>query len=332
MTPVRWTAVAAGGEHTCALRSDGSAWCFGRNNFQQVGAGGTPFGYDARPIRLPTANDWTTITVGHQHSCGRRAGGNVWCWGRNDSGQLGDGTTVSNGTPVHYTEPQDYPYEAVAAGAHHTCALRQGGGLRTCAGTTTGGFPDAIPNWTGSFMKSIAEGDDDSCGITSSGALVCDVLGNNATTNSTKAWTRVDVGGGFWCALASGGALWCRGDGIWGQLGDGTNLSSATPVQVGASLHWVTVSAGGRHACAITADGTLYCWGANEAGQLGDTTTARRSTPAYVGTGWAQVSAGEDHTCAIRQDETLWCWGKGAYGRLGTNGTTDATSPTRVVD
>ncbi len=332
MPPPKWTAVAAGGEHTCALRDDHSVWCWGRNNFSQVGAGGTPFGYDARPIKLPTANDWSSIVVGHQHSCGLRGTGTAWCWGRGDSGQLGNGMTVSNGTPVQYTEPQDYPYEQLSAGAYHTCALRSGGGLRTCAGAVTLGFPDAIPGYTGSFLETISSGGDESCAVTATGAVKCDVLGDDVVTSSTHTYTAVDVGESFWCALATGGTLYCAGDGIWGQLGNGANLTSATPVQTGPSLYWVEISAGGRHACGITADGTLYCWGANEAGQLGDTTTQRRSTPTYVGTGWEKVSAGDDHTCAIKTDDSLWCWGKGEYGRLGSNGTANATSPTRVVE
>lgn len=332
MPPPKWTAVAAGGEHTCALRDNGSVWCWGRNNFSQVGAGGTPFGYDARPIKLQTADDWTAIVVGHQHSCGLRGGGNAWCWGRGDSGQLGNGMTSGSATPVQYTEPQDYPYEQLSAGAYHTCALRSGGGLRTCAGSVTLGFPDATPSYTGSFLESISSGGDESCAITATGRVTCDVLGEDAVGNSAHAYTAVDVGDSFWCALASGGTLYCAGDGIWGQLGNGANTSSATPVQAGSSLYWVQVSAGGRHACGITADGTLYCWGANERGQLGDTTTQRRGTPTYVGTGWEKVSAGADHTCAIKTDDSLWCWGKGEYGRLGSNGTTDRTSPTRVVE
>jgi alpha-tubulin suppressor-like RCC1 family protein len=330
--PIRWTSVSAGGEHSCATRDDGSMWCFGRNNFSQVGGGGTPFGYDARPIRLPTANDWTAVAVGHQHSCGLRSNGDVYCWGRGDSGQLGNGMTSSNATPVHYTEPQNYPYDAISAGAYHTCALRQGGGLRTCAGAVTLGFPDAVPSYTGSFLETIASGGDESCAVTNTSALRCDVLGNDAVSNSSRTWISVDVGDSFWCARASGGTLFCQGDGIWGQLGNGADTSSATPVQVGASLYWVEITAGGRHACGITANGTLYCWGANESGQLGDTTTTRRSTPTYVGTGWTAVSAGDNHTCAIRTDDSLWCWGEGTYGRLGTNSTTDATAPTRVVD
>jgi alpha-tubulin suppressor-like RCC1 family protein len=330
--PPKWTQVAAGGEHTCALRDDHSVWCWGRNNFSQVGAGGTPFGYDARPIKLPTADDWYSIVSGDQHSCGIRGAGTAWCWGRGDSGQLGNMQTVSSGTPVQFKDPQDYTYEQLSAGAFHTCALRTGGGNRLCAGTTTGGFPSAAPSYTGSYFDDISSGGDDSCAITATGAVKCDVLGDHAVNNSTHSYTAVDAGQDFWCALATGGTLYCAGAGIWGQLGNGAELDSATPVQAGGSLYWVDVSAGGRHACGVTVDGTLYCWGANEAGQLGDTTTQRRDTPTYVGTGYVSVSAGTDHTCAIKTDGSLWCWGKGDYGRLGSNGTGNATSPKQVVE
>ena len=329
--PIVWTAIAAGGEHTCALRDDGSMWCFGRNNYKQLGAGGTPFGFDARPIRLETANDWTAVAAGDAHACGLRTDGRAWCWGRGDSGQLGNGNLVTTATPVQFTEPQDYPYGELSAGATHTCALRDGGTTSSCAGMIAGGFPASTPAYMGVFLQTIGSGGDSACGVTAAGVIRCELFEEPLTTNSAHTWRSIEPGDAFWCALTENNTLYCRGDGVWGQLGDGTSNSSATPRQVGPSIAWAQVSAGGRHACAIAMDSTLYCWGANESGQLGDTTITRRTSPSYVGTGWVRVSAGKDHTCGIKLDGTLWCWGEGTYGRLGTSSTTDATRPTAVT-
>lgn len=327
-----WTAVGAGLEHTCALRGDGTMWCFGRNNFEQLGNAGMPFGSNTTPVRVGFAADWRSLTVGDQHACGTRADGTAWCWGRNDHGQLGNGTLVTTGTPVNYTEPQEVPYLALTAGTHHTCGLRDGGGLRTCAGSITNGTLYPTPGYNGAFFAMVASGGDASCGVDTNNRLWCDALGDNETSNGARAWRALDVGDGFWCALTTTGALYCQGFGIWGQLGDGTSQSSSTPVQAGSSLTWTTVSAGGRHACGIASDSTLYCWGANDAGQLGDGTTQRRAAPAQVSGGWRMVSAGTDHTCGTKLDGSLWCWGKGANGRLGNGATENALSPIRVTD
>ena len=133
-------------------------------------------------------------------------------------------------------------------------------------------------------------------------------------------WRSVTAGNTRTCALRNDDSLWCWGNNVKGQLGDGTVETRPSPVQVEAGSTWRTVDAGYFHTCGIRRDGTLWCWGENFAGQLGDGTTGTmRTNPTPVGqdADWAQVAVGDYHTCARRKDESIWCWGDNNYGQLG---------------
>lgn len=151
-------------------------------------------------------------------------------------------------------------------------------------------------------------------------------------TGSTKltikaAFTAVAPGGYHTVALKIDGSLFAWGKNLAGQLGDGTNIDKATPVQAGTVKTWVKVAAGEFHSLAIRADGTLWAWGSNLFGQLGDGTFVNKSAPTKIGTAttWVAVSAGKSHTVALKKDGTLWAWGSNASGELG-NGTVDPSN------
>ncbi|HLG19760.1 MAG TPA: hypothetical protein VI895_08100 [Bdellovibrionota bacterium] len=168
-------------------------------------------------------------------------------------------------------------------------------------------------------------------------------------------WTKVSTGGsqsyvdqqpgGHTCAIASDGTLWCWGSNDWGQLGDGSYVSSSTPVQVGTETNWMTVDAKGNHTCGIrgTTKGSLWCWGQNykkapedsydqgdqgngNPGLLGlgraydETWSVPSPTQVGTDTDWASLGLGHHHGCGIRDDgtdQTLWCWGSNGASGLG---------------
>src|SRR5882672_4357990 len=138
--------------------------------------------------------------------------------------------------------------------------------------------------------------------------------------------TGIDLGGFHSCARFQDGTVGCGGLNDRGQLGDGTQTDSATPVVVAGITGAAAVTGGGFHTCARFPDGTLQCWGRNNAGQLGDPGTLREAvtTPVRVTgiTTATAVSAGGFHTCALPGDGAVRCWGQNDYGQLG-NGTRD---------
>ncbi|GIV95657.1 MAG: hypothetical protein KatS3mg057_0314 [Herpetosiphonaceae bacterium] len=202
---------------------------------------------------------------------------------------------------------------ALSAGDAHTCALLADGTAR-CWGD----------NWYGQL------GD----GSTTSSASPVVVGGATPLTDIVA----LSAGGAHTCALLADGTARCWGDNWYGQLGDGSTTSSASPVVVGGATPLTNVlalSAGYAHSCALVADGSARCWGANGAGQLGDGTTTSSASPVVVGgatplTNVLALSAGSYHSCALLADGGVRCWGANWSGQLGDGSTTSSPSPVAV--
>jgi len=266
--------VATRGYHSCALLgADGTVWCWGRNVDGQLGNGtrapvdcaqrGVPCG-SSTPVQASGITGAVAVIAGGYHTCALFGDGSAQCWGRNDDGQLGDGTFTTSSTAVRVGNLTGAA--ALTGGFYHTCAV--------------------LSDFTVQCWGRNAEGQ----------------LGNG-TTVGTRAPDRVAglpsasaVSGGFHhtCALLSDQTVQCWGENLDGQLGDGTTTSSSTPVPVRGITGAVAVSAGILHTCALLANGTVKCWGAvgNGFGQLGNGATTGSSTPVTVtGTGVVWTSS-----------------------------------------
>ncbi len=170
--------VAAGGSldraHACAIRDDGSAYCWGSNDHFQLGKGGTA----ETPQPVSGGETFTQLSLGEAHSCGVTPEGGLYCWGGNASGQLGDGGTSSSSAPVR---PDLDPYLLVDAGYAHTCAITTGGELRCWGANASGQLGDGTTTQrlspvvidSGTAYRAVSAGDTHTCGITSDGALKC---------------------------------------------------------------------------------------------------------------------------------------------------------------
>jgi alpha-tubulin suppressor-like RCC1 family protein len=292
--------ISAGQFHTCARRNNGTLWCWGYDIDGELG-NGVPNGFYTPLQVAPLATPFVQVSTGYLHTCARTSDGAAWCWGTNSSGQLGDGTTNNQASPVQVGALGSAVAE-ISAGADHTCARKTDGSV-WCWGANGQGQ-----------------------------------LGNGTTANS---FTPVRVGlalsaleisanNQLACARVSDGSVWCWGDNVDGQLGVGTTTSSPTPLRVTAlGIGAAQISAGDDGACAVMTNTTLWCWGGNFHGNVGDGTTTARPTPVEVASGMAEVSMGV-HTCARGTDGRVWCWGFNTNGQLGNGGTTDSSSPVRV--
>lgn len=230
-------------------------------------------------------------------TCAVRGTGETYCWGLNDIGQLGDGTTTDRTVPTRVATT--LPFVSVVVGGSFVCGLT-GWGAAYCWGAYTLG-------------SSINQS---STPVPVSGNLP---------------FVQISAGVSHACGVTSAGALYCWGDNWHGKLGDGTTTSRELPVAVGAGLTWSRVVAGGYHTCAVTTSGRMYCWGYNWAGQLGDGTTTDRLTPTAVqgGLGFSSVAAaGYNHTCAVTTSGAAYCWGYG--GLLGNNAWQNSSTPVAV--
>jgi len=194
----------------------------------------------------------------------------------------------------------------------------------------------------------LAAGTNDTCAVTTTGALKCwgyNLWGELGLGNSTEQVAPVAVpalgtstvavaaGQGYICALSSGGAIKCSGGNYNGQLGVGDTINRLTPTAA-LGTSYVSVEAGGWHACALTAGGVVRCWGANAQGQLGLGDTVDRTSPtdvATLGTSNVAVVTGGMHNCALSASGVVKCWGYNGVGQLGLGDTANRTSPAAVA-
>jgi alpha-tubulin suppressor-like RCC1 family protein len=289
--------LAAGSEHTCVARRGGGVFCWGSGGDGRLGNGGTTGA--TQPVEVRTSATTALagavrVAAGGRHACAVRSTGTVACWGRNASGQLGDGTVTQRAFAVDVggvTTATD-----VVAGSEHTCAL--------LADRT-------VVCWGLNDQGQLGDGSGAPAGSRTPVA-VRDLTDVRAIASSPSARHT--------CALTTTGAVWCWGDNATGQLGVGGTTDAPTPVQVTAlGMAAVAVGVGGAHSCAVRMDGTVACWGDNAQGQIGDGSLISRDLPAEVvdlRTARA-VAAGNIHGCALDDGGGAYCWGSNMFGQIG---------------
>jgi alpha-tubulin suppressor-like RCC1 family protein len=342
-----WQSVSAGGRHTCAMRGDGTLWCWGSNSDGQLGTGASTFLLQPSPVQVTTAAPWSQVASGNVHTCAIDAAGSLFCWGAGSSGQLGDGTVNDHTVPMQVSSDA---WTKVATGYNFTCGITNGH-LR-CWGAGLSNTPQAIlmsgvdtSGWIDVSTGSVAGLYPITCALRADGSEWCfgdnrrGVLGSLAAPTMTEepvqshagpaTFTVVAVGATHACSVASDQTLWCiGGDGV-GQLGDGYG-SHRSPTQVAGT--WTTSVAGYGATCALDDQGSAACSGGNNFGQLGDTTNDDRQTFAKIAASasFTQLALGADTVLALTAGGELWSWGEGYYGELG-NGTSGGNVSTPQV-
>ncbi|MGQ0800042.1 MAG: RCC1 domain-containing protein [Pseudomarimonas sp.] len=344
--------IAAGGRHTCALRTGDVVNCWGANgHFQLANDGDENSQLTPTPV-IGLSGSVTAMDLGGDHSCVLLGDGTVKCWGRNDVGQLGNGDNARSGRPVDVVGLLP-GVKAIAIGQEHGCALQADSTLRCWGlnfsgqlgdgGSTQSFAPRATAQLPGP-MQAVSVGEEHSCALANSGAVLCwglnffGQLGDGtqiqrllpvAVSGLNAGVSAIAIGGFHGCALRAGGVS-CWGANAFGQLGNGSSGDQTTAVAVqglGDSVQAIT--AGGLHSCALR-DGGVRCWGHNFAGQLGDGSDQFRLSPVAVvglGSGVRSIAAGVSaHTCAITTAGGLRCWGANERGQLG-----DGTRSNRLV-
>ena len=344
--------VAAGGNHSCAVRADHSVWCWGGAE------GGVLANASASTVEntVPLPVEGLTIapdhlSLGHYLSAAwSDADGLVHAWGRNGDREI-DGSgddpasprAVAGLGPVQSFEAGYFVACAVSAGAVACWGDDDWGQLGRGEIGDEGGLATTLP-----IASAVAAGEDFACAVVQDGAVACfgrnlhgrlgepedlsptctsadGVAGPCRTTPHVVPGldpaVAVTAGGEHVCALSREGAVRCWGANGEGQLGDGGLSSRAAPAPVGIPARVLEIAAGNLHSCALLADGTVRCWGDNQLGQLGNGTRTDALTPVEV-SGLDRVvhissDARSDHTCALRADGTAVCWGENNDGELG---------------
>ena len=311
------TALSSGDYFSCALLA-GTIDCWGDNSTDQLGTG--KIGSSQTPLTV--SGSWATpsyVSVGGEHVCAiDSSDSSVWCWGRNNDGQLGNGSTTDSATPVKVMLSSTQALTGVtqlSSGGSHSCALFQ---------DNSGESSGKVYCWGYNFYGQLGNGS------TANSPYAVPVYSSGTTV--LEHVIQVSAGDYHTCAVIYGGAAECWGYNNDGQLGNNLTSNSSYPVQVRGNnnsglLAGVTqVSAGEYFSCAV-AGGYAYCWGDNSYGQLGfDSANASSHYPmevwAYNGTGLqfqqaTSVSAGSDSACAVDSSGYAYCWGHNYFGQLG---------------
>ncbi len=342
---IRVKKVSLGSEHSAVIAEDGDVYLWGCNDYGQLGDETTIDSSIPKRIYIPfataTITESTQVSLGRGHSATITEVGDLYLWGGDWEGQLGDGTTTfESRIPKKIMRG----VKAVSLGRVHSAAIKENGDLflwgsneyRQSGGTTT---ESSIPKKIMRGVQKVSLGWDHSAAITETGDLY--LWGNNeygqlggATHSSLpekimSGVKAVSLGWRHSAAITETGDLYLWGNNVIGQLGDGTTTYSNIPKKIMSGVK--AVSLGGFHSAAITETGDLYLWGANESGQLGDETTTYSSIPKKIMSGVKVVSLGKSHSAAITETGDLYLWGANESGQLGDGTTTYSNIPKKIM-
>ncbi|GAB1689789.1 hypothetical protein KRM28CT15_15920 [Krasilnikovia sp. M28-CT-15] len=305
--------VTGGIGHTCGVGSDAKAYCWGGGYAGVLGNGDTADHPSPVPVTAPEGVRFTRLTAGWYHTCGLGSDTETYCWGSGSSGQLGNGDTADQWTPVPVTAPEGVRFTQITAGNFHTCGL--GSDTRAyCWGQGSYGVLGNEDTTVYGSMTPVP-----------------------VTAPEGVRFTQLAAGYTHTCGLGSDTKTYCWGSGSWGALGNGDTAEQWTPVPVAvpAGVRFTQLTAGPEHTCALGNDTKAYCWGSGYDGQLGNGDTADQWTPVPVtapgGVSFTQLSVGWAHTCGLGSDAKAYCWGHGAYGALGNGDTADHSTPVPVT-
>lgn len=277
------TEIAAGADHSLALRSDGTVWAWGRNSYGEIGDGIGGYQDALRPVQVSGLSNVIGVAAGGYHSIAIKSDGTIWTWGLNNYGQLGYVTTsYRNDTPAQIS---GITASNVAGGGYHSIALKGDGTVWSWGLNSYGQLGNGINTY----------------GCSNSSEYSCAPVQASGITGITA------IAGGYYhsIALKNNGTVYTWGQNSYGQLGLGSGSTDSRYIPYPVSdLTATAVVGGGYHTVAVS-DGKVYAWGWNDYGQLGDGSATVRYTPVLISGslslgGIFAVAAGERHTVVLK--------------------------------
>ena len=353
------TQITSGVSHSCAILDDGSVSCWGDNSNGQLGDGSRSPNLEPDKSSMPLGRKAVEISAGSYHTCTMFDDGSVRCWGSNEFGQLGDGTTIERTTPVPVDLGEGKSALGISSGGSHTCVVLndlsvkcwgQNSNGQLGDGTTTDSSIPVHAAMSGEDVISVSAGSYHTCAIMEGRSVMCwgdnwnGQVGDGSNADSlspveievpgNSSAVSLDAGAMHTCLGMNDGSLFCWGFNAYGQLGNGGYSNSNSPMTTPLSSNQLltTVQVGLFHSCALLDSGQVACWGDNSNGQLGDGTQSGSGVPVIVslGTNATSISVGQRHACAILDDASLQCWGANEAGQLGDGSNSDRDNPTEI--
>jgi alpha-tubulin suppressor-like RCC1 family protein/uncharacterized protein YjdB len=343
-SPVALATLVAGPNVVCGLSETGAAYCAGSNYAGGTGLGSSS-GLTSTFTKIQGSQTFAQLAAGGTHACGLVSSGAIYCWGLNDNGQLGDGTTSGSGTgiasPTAVASGSTLKFVAVTAGGNHTCGLTGTGAAYCWGDNSTGQLGDGTTSDRNTptavqgnlIFSQLEAGESDTCGLDMTGVAYCwganysGSLGDGTSTQRTaptrvlgdQLFRSINAGNSFTCGLTTDGSVMCWGDNDRWQLGSRSLIRTSAPSTVTSSMAFGLIDAGKNSTCGLTNSGQIGCWGLNTYGQLGNGDISQRTIPTLV-TGapaFALLTGGHKHTCGRTAQGVTSCWGSSKYGQVG---------------
>ncbi len=273
-TLTNWAKVSTGSYRSSAIKTDGTLWGWGQNDTTTRLVGDNTATARSSPIQIGTLTNWASLPVVNigTHTGAITTTGQLWMWGANTTGLLGDNTVVTRSSPTQVGTLTNWA--TLSVGQNHAAAVKTDGTLWAWGTGTSGQLGD-----------------------------------NTATTKSSPVqvgsltnWATIATGQTHSLATKTDGTLWTWGLGTLGQLGDNTATTKSSPVQVGSLTNWAQVGAGSYFSTALKTDGTLWSWGSNINSQLGLGDFTNRSSPTQVGNvnTWTKLASSTATTFVLK--------------------------------
>ena len=315
--------VSIGGGHVCGVTPAQDIYCWGRNQFGELGSpsaqscasqGGAPFPCTPTPTLVSGGIKFLSVTAGQTHTCGLAVSGDAYCWGAGAEGALGDGSLSNQPAPTLVQGGFHFSY--VGAGGEVTCGLTTSGAAYCWGSNQVGGLgtttAESCPRVTGAGDPGV-------------GTVGCSTV--PIAVSDGRTFTQLSEGLSNACGLALDHVAWCWGFNASGAVGDGTSINRFSPVPIGGGLQFRELSAGGLASCGISGQ-TALCWGTNQGFQLlGIGVAPDHFTPVAVsgGLSFAHVAANTandvtEHLCGLTTTGDIWCWGGNDAQQLGFAG------------
>ena len=298
-----WQSIEANYSHTLALKTDGTLWAWGNNEFGQLGDG-TKIRKN-QPTQVGSEMNWAYISIGLGHSLAIKTDGTLWAWGFNNYLQLGDGTNVDK--TVSTKIGNDNNWETISAGNFNSFAIKTDKTL-----------------WAWGYNN---------LGVLGDGTTVNKNIPTQMGTETN--WLTISSKSNHTAALKTDGTLWAWGFNENGEVGNGTSGTGnfqMNRTKIGGS-DWKSISIGYGFTLAIKTDGTLWAWGDNNFGQIGNGTNTDQNIPLKIGTAtdWRFISAGSSTSFAIKNNGDFWGWGNNMEGEFGNGTTSMNNSPILIT-
>jgi len=360
--------IDTGAVHTCGILENGSAMCWGRDTFGQLGDGGEA-ATNIRPSTYIDAPDDVTISqifAGPFRTCAIFSNDVTNCWGFNENGQSGDESTNTYKSPTNEVNfPDGRVAKSIGMGHKHTCAILDNEQLACWGADLHGALGNGESNSEDEYSPvlistpvdripvKVEAGVSHTCILMDDGGIMCwgrdnaGQLGNgdsNPTTYSPtsdvmlpegRAAIDLSVGNEHSCAILDNKSVVCWGMNNYGQLGDNSSTNAKIPTfpHLPNGSTATKISSGSQHTCATIENGSLYCWGHNKNSRLGlGTSGGVHKIPMFVTTDQsiAEISASSEHTCVLSENGSISCWGRNNYGQLGLGHTSERNTPNQL--